>query len=119
MALHLKNKEADNDRKHRLEQSKINHENEILRNKLIDASIPRSVLGKDKTYSTSEWKCEELEVEKAPFVSKRNFSVSENYLRRQEKDKITHENAKMFIKLATIKSDLKTRLNIKTHQEQT
>jgi len=57
-------------------------------------------------------------VEKAPFVSKRNCSVSENYMRRQEKDKITNENAKMFIKLATIKSDLSTKLNIKNHQEQ-
>ena len=40
MALHLKNKETDLERKHRVEKERISYENKILRDKLLDASIP-------------------------------------------------------------------------------
>jgi hypothetical protein len=41
MALHLKNKEKDMERKQKSLQHQIDYENELLRNKLIDASLPK------------------------------------------------------------------------------
>lgn len=55
MALHLRNKEFDSTRRHRLAQEKIDFENNILRNKLIDASIPKNWQTKLKSTSVNSF----------------------------------------------------------------
>ena len=42
MALHVRNKEVDKERRMKMERDRINHENSILRDKLIDASLPKT-----------------------------------------------------------------------------
>jgi hypothetical protein len=85
---------------------------------LVDASIPRVMQQKPKSHSVNSWK-DDGEARMTQMTYKRENSISENYLRRQEKIKITSENTKMFIKLATIKSDLMSKLNIRDHQKRT
>ncbi len=51
MALHLKNKEKDMERKQKSLQHQIDYENELLRNKLIDVSLPKH---KPKALSSHE-----------------------------------------------------------------
>lgn len=85
---------------------------------MIDASIPRFSILKPKSNSVNSWN-EDEEARETHLGHRRDNSMSDNYLRRQEKYKITAENAKMFIKLATIKSDLMSKLNIRDHQKKT
>jgi hypothetical protein len=122
MALHLKNKEKDLERKQKSLQHHIDNENEILRNRLIVATLPKHLKSKvSELYQDkiSEIASSTIKDGKGSLVQKKNNHKSESYIKKQEKSKIIEDNAKLFVKLSSMKSDLMERLNIKDHQKKT